>query len=144
MPNVHIVSKDWAASRLFLAWGWTVVQYPGDADLFLFAGKEDVDPSLYGYPRHASTKSNPAKDSFESHFFHTWVDLIPMVGINRGAQLLHVMNGGVIDQATRELTYNHSYHNKEDVIYYPESKCLCFNKKDDEELFSLIKRNFGL
>ena len=54
------------------------------ADIVLFTGGEDVDPSLYGAKKHPTTYSNPARDEEEKHFFSLISNKQLAVGICRG------------------------------------------------------------
>lgn len=77
------------------------------ADIVLFTGGwADVSPELYGErDKHERTFSDPEADVRDIQVFQEAVYLgIPMVGVCRGAQFLHVMNGGKL--------YQHvDYHN---------------------------------
>lgn len=93
MLSVFLVGQDYLTSRMFIERGWTIVNNPYEATLIQFTGGEDVDPSLYGEERHATTYSNPTRDAYESHIFRA-NEGKPMAGICRGGQFLHVMCGG--------------------------------------------------
>lgn len=70
-----------------------------DADLFVFCGGSDVNPALYGQSVHETTHYDEMRDEIErSHYLDALERGIPMVGICRGAQFLHVMNGGSLFQ----------------------------------------------
>lgn len=97
MKKVFIVGGDVLIYRMFNERGWEVINNPHDADLLQFVGGEDVDPSLYGEERHATTYSNPKRDSFESHIFRG-ADGVACAGICRGGQFLNVMMGGKLWQ----------------------------------------------
>ena len=75
------------------------------ADVVLFTGGEDVDPSLYGCKKHPSTYSNINRDLEEKATFEK-VDPSKQVcvGCCRGSQFLCVMNGGLLVQNC----YNHA------------------------------------
>lgn len=69
------------------------------ADLVIFSGGEDVDPSLYKHPKHVLTGSNPIRDKREMGIYdYCILRNIPMFGVCRGAQFLTVMNGGKLIQ----------------------------------------------
>lgn len=69
------------------------------ADLVIFSGGHDVSPSLYGAKHHPETKTDPERDMRDMEAFRQCVSMgIPMVGFCRGAQFLHVMNGGKLYQ----------------------------------------------
>nr|DAT77601.1 MAG TPA: putative glutamine amidotransferase [Caudoviricetes sp.] len=70
-----------------------------EADVVLFTGGEDVDPSLYKCEKHPRTYSNLQRDLEEKKVFES---VIPnkqvCLGICRGSQFLCVMNGGLLVQ----------------------------------------------
>ena len=92
--KVYIENSDLYYDKMFKGRGWEVVRSPLEADLIQFTGGEDVDPSLYGEEKHSTTRSNPRRDSHESHLFRQVVGKIPLAGICRGGQFLNVMSGG--------------------------------------------------
>lgn len=70
-----------------------------EADIVMFTGGEDVDPSLYNENKHPTTFSNLDRDLYEKAKFHEAVDLKKdIIGICRGSQFLTVMNGGRLIQ----------------------------------------------
>lgn len=69
-----------------------------DADIVIFTGGEDVDPSLYGCEKHYSTSSNIKRDEEEKAVFEKIRPDQLCIGICRGAQFLCVMNGGLLIQ----------------------------------------------
>jgi len=71
-----------------------------DADVVVFNGGVDVNPELYGASRHPMTQTpNTDRDNYEKAVFDECVmQGKPMFGICRGAQFLHVMNGGELWQ----------------------------------------------
>jgi putative glutamine amidotransferase len=69
-----------------------------DADIVLFTGGEDVDPSLYGCEKHYSTYSNIQRDLEEKAIFEKVKPEQLCVGICRGSQLLCCLNGGRLIQ----------------------------------------------
>jgi gamma-glutamyl-gamma-aminobutyrate hydrolase PuuD len=107
MPSVYIVGTDHLMTTMFLRRGWDVLRSADeDTNLIVFTGGEDVDPSHYGDIKHPTTHSNPRRDAFEIGVFNEWKKQIPMAGICRGAQLLNVMNGGLLWQNVN----NHNRH----------------------------------
>lgn len=73
-----------------------------DANIVIFTGGEDVDPSLYGCKRHPSTYSNLARDLEEKKEFEKVQPDQLVVGVCRGSQFICVMNGGkLIQNVTR-------------------------------------------
>lgn len=70
-----------------------------EADLVVFAGGSDVDPVLYGETAHETTHVDPHRDQRDMDLYLMCVENgIPMLGVCRGAQFLHVMNGGKLYQ----------------------------------------------
>lgn len=69
------------------------------ADLVVFTGGEDVNPALYGEEPHGTTRFNLQRDLDDIQAYKKCLELgIPMFGVCRGAQFLHVMNGGKLYQ----------------------------------------------
>lgn len=72
---------------------------PRKADLVVFGGGADVNPVFYGANPHSSTRHDAKRDERDIKLYEICLDEgIPMVGICRGAQFLHVMNGGKLYQ----------------------------------------------
>lgn len=69
------------------------------ADLVIFTGGDDVNPVLYGERAHVSTQYSDPRDTADMLVFQECVEKgVPMLGVCRGAQFLHVMNGGKLFQ----------------------------------------------
>lgn len=70
------------------------------ADIIIFTGGTDVNPSLYGEKRHKRTQtSDQYRDTLETKIYHAaYTKKKFMIGICRGAQLLNVLNGGSLWQ----------------------------------------------
>lgn len=89
-----------------------------EADCIFFSGGEDVDPSIYGQPKHRSTYSNLHRDNLEKRIFDFALNKqIPMLGVCRGSQFLCAMSGGILVQ-DQDNTYLHkikTYDGKEFV-----------------------------
>lgn len=89
------------------------------ADVVLFTGGEDVDPSLYGCKKHSSTYSNIKRDLEEKAIFEK-VDPNRQicVGCCRGSQILSVLNGGLLvqDCTNHAIRFTHPITNGE-VMY---------------------------
>lgn len=79
--------------------GASIVKDVKEAELVLFTGGEDVDPSLYNCEKHPRTYSNLQRDLEEKKVFES---IVPgkqvCLGICRGSQFLCVMNGGLLVQ----------------------------------------------
>ena len=72
---------------------------PEEADLVVFAGGEDVNPKWYQEDVHSSVYYDMARDIDDIKLYLKCLELgIPMLGICRGFQFLHVMNGGKLWQ----------------------------------------------
>jgi gamma-glutamyl-gamma-aminobutyrate hydrolase PuuD len=70
-----------------------------EADVVVFTGGPDVNPMLYGEDVHEYTTFNDERDLEEMELYAKCLDRgIPMFGVCRGAQFLHVMNGGKLFQ----------------------------------------------
>jgi gamma-glutamyl-gamma-aminobutyrate hydrolase PuuD len=70
-----------------------------DADLVVFTGGEDVDPQLYGERLHPKTRFAKSRDTSDILMYVECLKKgIPMLGVCRGMQFLHVMNGGKLYQ----------------------------------------------
>lgn len=86
---------------------------PEDADVVIFTGGEDVNPLLYGERPHSSTSFNNKRDEVDMALYETCVSQgIPMFGVCRGAQFLHVMNGGKLYQ---DIDNHYGSHSMYDV-----------------------------
>lgn len=69
-----------------------------NADFIMFMGGTDVDPALYGEKAHPRTQfPNHERDKIEVALYRATPNQF-RVGICRGAQLLHVLNGGSLWQ----------------------------------------------
>lgn len=70
-----------------------------ECDLVVFTGGADVNPMLYGENAHPYTSWDDGRDLAEMELYSECLDKgIPMFGVCRGAQFLHVMNGGKLYQ----------------------------------------------
>ncbi len=83
---------------------------PLKADLVVFTGGSDVHPQLYGEKPIAGCYTNERRDEYEKDIYEKCLAAsIPMFGICRGLQFLHVMNGGKLYQdVTGHAGGNHS------------------------------------
>lgn len=77
---------------------YTLVNNINDADIVMFTGGEDVDPSLYKTKPHMLTYSNIPRDKQEKEIFESIKPHQKVIGICRGSQFLSVMNGGKLVQ----------------------------------------------
>ena len=106
--RVYVVGGGYDYIRMMWDLGYVGARSPDDADVVLFTGGEDVDPSYYNEGKLKETASNPARDRREAWIYNKCLEnKIPMVGICRGAQFLNVMNGGKMWQHVRGHCGNH-------------------------------------
>ena len=86
-------------AEMFVRSYCTKASDPLKADLVVFTGGADVDPLLYGETPYHTTRSDPSRDKHDILLYDLCLEHgIPMLGICRGAQFLHVMNGGKLYQ----------------------------------------------
>lgn len=94
--------------QLLTAWGYSVTKEIYDADIVLFTGGADVNPELYGHPRHRTTGPAEYRDECDIRNYQiAHAEQIPMFGICRGAQFLNVMQGGKMIQDIENHCENH-------------------------------------
>jgi putative glutamine amidotransferase len=68
-------------------------------DGILLTGGPDVDPALYGQPKHESTAIDPKRDAFEMPLSRAAIaGGVPLFAICRGVQVLNVAAGGTLVQ----------------------------------------------
>ena len=92
--KVYIENPDYLYQNMFEGYGYDITYLPEKADLICFTGGADVHPFLYGRYVHPTTRSQRERDDFCVNLWTIGLDNnIPMVGICRGAQFVHVMNG---------------------------------------------------
>jgi putative glutamine amidotransferase len=111
-------------------------------------GGEDINPDIYGHPRHPFTGSPSNRDIVEVHLAQYAIDNgIPIVGICRGAQLLCALAGGsliqdvrghaggnhvVVDVRTKQLTVVNSLHHQQMYLEeMPTDDYVLLAKSDD-------------
>jgi putative glutamine amidotransferase len=73
-------------------------------DGLMLAGGSDIEPELYGEPRHPLTVDTvPARDAFEIALVRRALERdLPLLGICRGMQVLNVARGGTLIQDLNE------------------------------------------
>src|SRR6185369_11574044 len=82
-----------------------------EADLCVFVGGPDVDPQLYGAAQWHTTSISPPQDNRDMEVYaYCQAYGIPMVGVCRGAQFIHVMNGGRLFQDIDHHVGDHVIH----------------------------------
>ncbi len=99
MRTVYTVGGYVEYMHMFEDNGWTCVDTIEDADLVQFCGGADVSPSLYSESKHRTTRCNLSRDEYESKMYEmAFENNCAIAGICRGAQFVHVMNGGKLFQ----------------------------------------------
>lgn len=79
-----------------------------DARLVVFTGGADINPALYGEPKHPLTNYQEKRDFFEIQIFRKAREKnIPCFGICRGAQFLCAMAGGKLNQHSPNHHWRH-------------------------------------
>ena len=105
-------------AALFSRAGCYRADEPDKADLIVFTGGVDVNPALYGEEPHVSTAFFKARDDADIALYLTALDKgIPMLGVCRGAQFLHVMNGGRLYQDVDGHYGDHSIWDIREKVY---------------------------
>lgn len=67
---------------------------PSEADLVVFTGGADINPSIYGQEKHPDVTFNRDRDERDTALFQQcYEEGIPMLGVCRGAQLGHALLG---------------------------------------------------
>jgi gamma-glutamyl-gamma-aminobutyrate hydrolase PuuD len=103
------------ASKSYASWlkDFQLTNAIEKANLIVFTGGEDVDPSIYNEPKNGRTSSNLQRDKKERIAFDIACDLeIPMLGICRGSQLLCALSGG------RLIQHQENPHSVHDIETY--------------------------
>ena len=105
IKTVLIINSSPPYEEMFKKEGWNVITRVSESlnykDRFFiqFTSGEDVSPAYYGEEPHPKTYSNKSRDDYESYIFNMAIaKKIPMAGICRGGQFLHVMNTGQLYQ----------------------------------------------
>lgn len=101
--SVYLVPENPVEGALFREMFTRAMCFGSDsvehADLVVFGGGSDVAPSYYGQEPHSKTRSDPNRDAQDIDIYNICLEEgVPMLGICRGAQFLHVMNGGSLYQ----------------------------------------------
>lgn len=146
----------------FLNIKFEIVDKIDNADIILFTGGEDVDPSLYGENKGKYTYINKLRDLAEEHTFESSRDDQLKIGICRGSQFLTVMNGGKLiqhvnnhgisgihkininDEKIKEIEITSTHHqmmypfnlNKEDyeIIGYSDKRATMYLNGDNQNI----------
>lgn len=95
-------------ARLFARSGCHKADCIADADLVVFGGGADIDPEWYHESRHPMTYFDTDLDKRDMDAYLECVENgVPMFGVCRGAQWLHVCNGGKLYQ---DIDGHHTSH----------------------------------
>lgn len=114
--RIFLIGGNIAYQRMFNDLGFIIEDDIYSADVLCFTGGADVNPELYGEEQHPLTFIHPERDVEEIALFKFALNRrIPMVGICRGAQFLHVMNGGRLWQDVDNHAINGT-HKATDVL----------------------------
>lgn len=106
--------------QMFALCGFGRAESVEDADLVCFIGGVDVNPELYGQTKITQTQEpSKSRDDFEVSVYEKCIALDkPMYGICRGAQLLHVLNGGQLWQHVQgHAGADHWIYDRDDDVY---------------------------
>lgn len=97
--KVFVVGLSKLILDMFSDKGYEIAQSVDSCDIIVFTGGADVDPDLYGHEKHFTTHICAERDKAEVEIYNLGKRLgKKMIGICRGAQFLHVMNGGKLVQ----------------------------------------------
>lgn len=103
-----------STENIFFQRGYTIVPFLREADIIVFTGGADVEPSLYGERTLPVTSPFPPRDKEDLEAIKLSTDVFK-IGICRGAQLLNVIpNGGTLWQDVDH--HNSCVHEVEDYI----------------------------
>lgn len=106
--KVKIVNPSPQYVNLFTDLGYTPVENIEDADMLCFTGGADIDPSFYNHKRYKNTFVDSERDDEDFDMYQEGrFRNLPMIGICRGAQFLHAMNGGQLYQDVSGHTKKH-------------------------------------
>lgn len=86
MRKVYVVGPEKHYSKWL--YDHTLVDKVEDADIVLFTGGEDVDPSLYNCEKHPTTNSNIRRDLREKEIFEKVRPDQVCIGICRGLKIV--------------------------------------------------------
>ena len=98
MMKVFLEDGDPLIAKMFQEEGYEIVKEQSAADIVCFGGGDDVSPELYG-ENNTHSYSNMKRDLHCIYIYNKARSLgQKCVGICRGGQFLHVMNGGKLCQ----------------------------------------------
>ena len=111
--KVYVISSDNGISSMFhKAVGFEVTSKVGIADMVVFPGGADINPSMYGEKAIKETHFIDSVDARDRSVFGLLKPNQLKVGICRGGQFLNVMNGGKMWQHVT----NHGIRGTHNVI----------------------------
>lgn len=91
--------EERAFAEMFVQARCSKADDPLKADFVVFTGGADVNPIYYDEERHPLTRIDSRRDEEDLKLYELCLNNgIPMFGVCRGAQFLHVMNGGKLYQ----------------------------------------------
>ncbi len=107
--NIYLVNpSNEMYGDMFINYGWAIVNNINEADLVVFTGGPDVSPELYSEGMHPNNLVDTKRDEKELEIYEQAQEMgLYCVGICRGAQFLHVMNGGSLLQDVDNHTEPH-------------------------------------
>lgn len=118
--NVYVAGLDEQVRRMWFEEGYNVIlSSPEKADIVCFVGGFDIDPSLYGQVKNprAHVMVSLQDDKRDLNVWNMTKTEVLKVGICRGGQFLHVMNGGRLYQ---HVSGHASKHKVYDTIWKKE------------------------
>ncbi|MEG1495444.1 MAG: gamma-glutamyl-gamma-aminobutyrate hydrolase family protein [Romboutsia sp.] len=107
IKKVYVVGNQYKYTNFIN--NYSLVNNIEEADIIIFTGGEDVDPSLYNCKKHFTTYSNIDRDNAEIKEFKKIKNNQLVIAICRGAQLMCVINGGKLiqDVSNHSISYTH-------------------------------------
>lgn len=90
-----------------------------EADIVFLTGGADINPAIYGRPKHESTYFNDERDKFEIAEYNKAIELkVPLIiSTCRGLQLCAALNGGILiqDVTNHWVSHTHGMTNGEET-----------------------------
>lgn len=95
-----ISQKDYMLEEMFKEKGWEKVESISQCDLVVLPGGRDISPAIYSHATNIKTQQpNHDLDQKEISMINVAKKMSrPVVGICRGGQILHALNGGYLFQ----------------------------------------------
>lgn len=137
-PNLFVVSQAWYADPYKDI--FNIIYNHRLADVALFTGGEDVDPTLYGEMKGKYTGSYLPRDKAEANLFNDCQDYkVKCLGICRGSQFLTVQSGGRLVQHVRN-------HGTSHEVFTTKGKTVVLSSTHHQMMnpFKLDKKDFEL